>query len=376
MTQHFAIIGGGIVGSTAAYYLSRQGYKVTLFDEGIGQASQAAAGIICPWFSKRRNQTWYQLVRQGAEFYRLLNQDLLADGCSKVSLFQEVGSLLLRPNQTSLDQDLLFAQERRQLAPAIGQVKTLTPDQVKQSFPLIETNLGATWVQGGGLVDGAALVASLQQTSQSHGCQIIRSRAQLIRQADNRLSIRWDFPQKEQAFDQILLAAGAWLPQILEPLGYKVDIRPQKGQLVRFYHDQWANQAWPVIIPPGPIDLIPFASGHLIVGASHENDQGYDLKPNDDVLQDLIAQACYWLPQLKQADICDVKVGIRAYTSDYGVLVGSVPELTNVTAISGLGSSGLTSGPYLGYQWTQLVTKGQWDIDPQLYPIETYIKRT
>ncbi|WP_141564552.1 FAD-dependent oxidoreductase, partial [Streptococcus mutans] len=44
-----AIIGAGIVGATAAYYLSKEkDIAVTVFDDGFGQATKAAAGIICP----------------------------------------------------------------------------------------------------------------------------------------------------------------------------------------------------------------------------------------------------------------------------------------------------------------------------------------
>lgn len=46
-----AIVGAGIVGSTAAYYLSKEkGVEVTVFDHGLGQATKAAAGIISPCF--------------------------------------------------------------------------------------------------------------------------------------------------------------------------------------------------------------------------------------------------------------------------------------------------------------------------------------
>lgn len=49
-----AIIGAGIVGATAAYYLSKESdLEVTVFDHGQGQATKAAAGIISPWFSIR-----------------------------------------------------------------------------------------------------------------------------------------------------------------------------------------------------------------------------------------------------------------------------------------------------------------------------------
>ena len=47
-----AVIGAGAVGASAAYYLSRaKDVELTVFDEGLGQATKAAAGIISPWFS-------------------------------------------------------------------------------------------------------------------------------------------------------------------------------------------------------------------------------------------------------------------------------------------------------------------------------------
>ncbi|MFY9901052.1 MAG: FAD-dependent oxidoreductase, partial [Trichococcus sp.] len=45
----------------------------------------------------------------------------------------------------------------------------------------------------------------------------------------------------------------------------------------------------------------------------------------------------------------DIRVGTRAYTSDFSPFFGSVPGLQNCFAASGLGSSGLTSGPLIGY---------------------------
>ena len=52
-----ASVGKVIVGATAAYYLSMEAdIEVTVFDFGDGQATKAAAGIISPWFSKRRNK--------------------------------------------------------------------------------------------------------------------------------------------------------------------------------------------------------------------------------------------------------------------------------------------------------------------------------
>ena len=99
MKKNLVIIGGGIVGATAAYYALKEGHTVTLYEDGTGQATKAAAGIICPWFTLRRNKPWYYLVSQGAEFYRRFMADLAEDGINTDPIFQEVGALLVRLTQ-------------------------------------------------------------------------------------------------------------------------------------------------------------------------------------------------------------------------------------------------------------------------------------
>ena len=97
-----AIIGAGIVGSTAAYYLSKEAQvDVTVYDHGVGQATKAAAGIISPWFSKRRNKAWYRLARLGADFYQELVEDLAKDGI-KTDFYQQTGVYLLKKNEEKL----------------------------------------------------------------------------------------------------------------------------------------------------------------------------------------------------------------------------------------------------------------------------------
>ena len=69
------------------------------------------------------------------------------------------------------------------------------------------------------------------------------------------------------------------------------------------------------------------------------------------------------------------RVGIRAYTSDFSPFFGKVPDLQGVYAASGLGSSGLTTGPIIGYHLAQLVQDKDLILDPVNYPIENYVKR-
>ena len=75
------VIGAGILGASTAYHLAKSGAEVLLVDrKDTGQATDAAAGIICPWLSQRRNQDWYQLAKAGARYYPGLIAELERDG--------------------------------------------------------------------------------------------------------------------------------------------------------------------------------------------------------------------------------------------------------------------------------------------------------
>ena len=175
-------------------------------------------------------------------------------------------------------------------------------------------------------------------------------------------------------FERVVLATGAWLGNILKPLGYEVDVRPQKGQL-RDYQLTLDMESYPVVMPEGEWDLIPFAGGKLSLGATHENDMGFDLTVDEPLLQQMEEAALPYYPALAEATIRGERVGIRAYTSDFSPFFGQVPGLAGVYAASGLGSSGLTTGPIIGYHLAQLVQDKELTLDPVNYPIANYVKR-
>ena len=149
------------------------------------------------------------------------------------------------------------------------------------------------------------------------------------------------------SFDQLILACGAWVGDLLRPLDFFVDVRPQKGQLIEL-QTSIDTTNWPVIMPVGETDIIPFDNGKILIGATHENDGGYDLKPDKALLNNLKEQAEASLSTISQEDIHQIRVGTRAYTSDFSPFFGEVQDLDNLYVASGLGSSGLTTGPVIG----------------------------
>ena len=359
-----AIIGAGIVGATAAYYLSKESdLEVTVFDHGQGQATKAAAGIISPWFSKRRNKAWYKMARLGADFYVDLLADIEKSG-QEIDFYQRSGVFLLKRHESKLEELYQLAFQRREESPLIGKLAILDPASANELFPGLQGFDRLLYASGGARVDGRLLVTRLLEASQ----------VKLVKEKVTLTPLASGYQIGEEVFDQVILATGAWLGDMLEPLGLccgcpssertapRLSACPRHGSL-------------PCCYARRGVGLIPFAGGKLSLGATHENDMGFDLTVDETLLQQMEEAALPHYPTLAVATSRAERVGIRAYTSDFSPFFGQVPELAGVYAASGLGSSGLTTGPIIGYHLAQLIQGKELTLDPLNYPIENYVKR-
>lgn len=360
-----AIIGAGIVGSTAAYYLSKEDkISVTVFDHGEGQATKAAAGIISPWFSRRRNKAWYKMARLGADFYQKLIADLAADG-HEVDFYDQSGVVLIKSRLDWLDDLYTIAKNRQEESPLMGELAILEADEAKSRWPELTGFEKLLYASGAARVEGSRLTQTLLSASKAD--VRLGEKVTFSRQADGSYEVAGE------SFDAIILAVGAWLPEVLSAHGLDVWVRPQKGQINDYLFEDLDTGSYPVVMPHGEIDIIPFKEGRLSVGASHENDKGYDLTVDEAVLDRQETRALAYLPALKKAKSRSSRVGIRAYTRDFSPFFGQVPDLPNVYAASGLGSSGLTIGPITAYQLVAMVMGRTPELDPTEFDIAKHM---
>jgi D-amino-acid dehydrogenase len=173
------VIGAGILGASTAYHLAQLGAEVTLVDrEDVGQATDAAAGIVCPWLSQRRNKAWYQLAKGGARYYPELIAQLEADGEQETG-YKQVGAICLHTDMNKLEKMAERARIRRDDAPEIGEITILSPEETKRLFPPLAEEYGSVHVSGGARVNGRALRESLIRAAIKHGVTFLKGKASL-----------------------------------------------------------------------------------------------------------------------------------------------------------------------------------------------------
>lgn len=373
--ENIAVIGGGIIGVSTAFYLQRSNlFNVTLFDDNAGQATKATGGIVSPWLSRRRNKTWYQLVKTSAAFYPSFVRDLGLN-VDDNPFYKRSGSLLFTKKDEQLEEILNIGLKRREDAPEIGDLRILNPDEIKSMLPIYTGETRALYASGGAKVDGKNLIDYMSDYLASHQVNVINKRVHAISVNEDEsytLSTHTD----KHAYDKIVLSNGAWSPKLLEPLGYKVDNQLQKGQISEVVINNKQTADWPVVQPAGGFNVVPFSDGHILIGATHEKESGYTLDIIPDLLEPYLEEASRQISTAFDGiKPISYRVGVRGYTHDFSPYFGKVPHSAGIYTANGMGATGLTAGPLVGKILAQLISGEEPILDPKNYHIEDYIQK-
>ncbi|QFT89099.1 Hydrogen cyanide synthase subunit HcnC precursor [Bacillus sp. THAF10] len=363
------VIGAGILGASTAYHLAKLGAKVTVVDRiDKGQATDAAAGIICPWISQRRNKAWYTLVKNGASYYPKLIQQLLEDGQAETG-YNKVGAISLHTDPDKLEKMKERALKRRADAPEIGEVTILTPAQTKSLYPVLSDEYGSVFISGGAKVDGRKLKHALIQAATKHSVTFVNGNASLIMENNILTGVAVNKEQIVQA-DQVVVTAGAWAKELFEPIGVNMKVVPQKAQIVHLQleNNQETNQ-WPVVMPPNNQYMLSFEDGRIVVGATHEDEAGFDSRVTAGAVHEILNKALVTAPDLAEATLLETRVGFRPFTPNFLPIIGKLPNFEGIFLANGLGASGLTSGPYLGAELAKLVVTGETELELSQYDV-------
>ncbi|SDK13287.1 D-amino-acid dehydrogenase [Paenibacillus sp. OK060] len=363
------VVGSGILGASTAYQLAKRGAEVLIIDrKDRGQATDAAAGIICPWLSQRRNQDWYQLAKAGARFYPGLIEELKSEGETETG-YAQVGALSIHTEVEKINKMQERAHLRKEDAPEIADITRLDAKETHERFPLMEENFQSVYISGAARIDGRALRDALIRSAQRNEAVLINGDATLQYESDRVTGVVVD--GKVISADEVIVCAGAWASELLKPLGIDFKVHYQKAQIMHLQvHDREDTGNWPVVMPPSDQYLLAFDQQKIVIGATHENDiEGYDIRVTAGGMQEILNKGLELAPGLADSTFQEVRVGFRPFTPGFLPVMGAVPGWNGLITANGLGASGLTMGPFIGSQLAKLALGMKLDIDIQPYDL-------
>jgi glycine/D-amino acid oxidase-like deaminating enzyme len=372
-----AVVGGGVVGSSVAYHAARAGLTVVLVDrEDAGHATAAGAGIIAFGLWDQPGTVRYALMAATAAFYPQFVASLAADGETETG-YAVVGALLVALTAAEAEHLATVHGVAQQSSAdgmqGIGEIALLDAVGAQALFPALGAVQGALHLGGTARMDGRLLRAALQRAAQRHGASLRRGDAVLGKDGSGRAVVIVD--GKPIPVDQVVLAAGAWSRQVAQGLGVTIPVYPQRGQIAHLALPGSETSRWPVILTFREHYLLTFPPDRVVVGATRENDSGFDYRLTAGGVQQVLGQALGVAPGLSGATLQEVRIGFRPATADGLPILGRVPGVENAYVATGHGPSGLTLGPHAGALIVDLLRGATPDLDLAPYALDRFAGR-
>jgi glycine oxidase len=300
-----AVIGGGIIGSTIAWRLSRQGWPVSLFEKGrLGsEASWAAAGMLAPGgeLDHSAQAAQIELFLESRRRYGAFVEELTRETGVAID-YLECGAIDLAFSEEEWAE--LVRRTNRQRPFGIAS-RPLTADQVRTLSPHIETEhlTGALFYPGEAVVAPRDIMAALRVACRNRGVEIRENTA--VANIETRAS---GVHVEGEPFAAAVIAAGAWSGAIaVNGVTSLPASEPVKGHLVGF---ELPIGACPTIVRHKEIYLFQRGNGMVVAGASVEH-VGFDRGVDEKISEALLMQSRRVLPVLEKVRPADIWTGFR-----------------------------------------------------------------
>ncbi|PSQ95150.1 MAG: FAD-binding oxidoreductase [Bacteroidetes bacterium SW_9_63_38] len=327
------IVGGGLAGACAAFRLSPH-FDVYLLEAETpaAGASGAAAGLVNPFVGRRARPVWR--LREALDAV----SSLVADA-GVPNLFPPRG--VLRPVIED-DQEAPFREAAAEY-PDLAQ--WLSPAEVADRVPAVQTDVGGFFVPRGGSIDVAALVRAVLDAAVERGATVETQAPVLYWRETPSAAVveaeRGDDTEELRA-DRVILALGQGHPPF--PELRRLGLEGVKGQTVRVRRPEAL-----------PTPLLPL-SGHgyvvpdgdtLILGSNYNNNFN-NLDPDPDATAYIREKTARMVPGVDTADVVEVRAGVRVkHTNTNLPILGPLPQRTRLWTFTALGSKGLLTAPIL-----------------------------
>lgn len=378
MSYDAIVIGGGIVGMSAAYHLVHAGAKTLLVDrKDQGRATDAGAGILSPATNTRDPDPWQRLAAHAVGYYPGLIENLEAEQEGETG-FAICGMMIVAVSDDELEpfdvaRRHIFSRRSRQGRPSEEDLYEISSDEARRRFPALADVRGAIYYREAARVDGRLLTAALRRAAEAGGLTVRETGVDALRMDNDTVTgVVTDAGAVSAA--GVVIAGGAWSHAFGLQLGVQIPVEPQRGQIIHLGLPDTANTStWPIISAIRGHYMVPWPDNRVVVGATRETGSGFDARTTAAGVREVLGEALRVAPGLAGAEIREIRVGLRPYTQDLLPVLGTVPGRKNVYLATGHGPTGLQLGPYSGKLVADLILNRDLSVELDAYRINRFL---
>ncbi|MBF9041932.1 FAD-dependent oxidoreductase [Rhodobacterales bacterium HKCCE4037] len=365
------IIGGGVVGCSVAYHLTKLGWSdVTLLERSeltSGSTWHAAGGF----HTLNGDTNMAALQGYTIRLYKEL-EDLTGMSCG----LHHVGGVTLADTPERLD--MLKAERAKHRFMGL-ETEIVTPDEIKALAPITNTDgvLGGLYDPLDGHLDPSGTTHAYARAAKMGGAEIHLHTKVL--ETNPRVDGSWEIVTDKGTMiaEHVVNAAGLWAREVAAMAGCYLPLHPMEHQYLvteetpEIYERDTEH---PHVMDPAGESYLRQEGRGLCIGFYEKTcrpwavdgtpwDFGHELLPDDfDKITESIAFAFRRFPVLERAGIKSVIHGPFTFAPDGNPLVGPVPGLRNYWSACGV-MAGFSQGGGVGLSLAQWMIEGEAERD-------------
>ena len=410
MTSRIIIIGGGVIGASAAYFLQKKGWAVTLLEKdrfGCG-ASHGNCGLIVPghilplnsaenlikglqWVFKKdaplliKPRFDSDLFRWLVQFaYHCRKRKIMASVHGREALLRGAIDLyqsLIQEEGLECDWEILGtihvfrSYDELKGHRAVGSLTTqfgisgkmMNREEALNMEPTLRHDIAGAWFYDqSAQLRPEVLMRELKRILLNRDIEIIEQAEVTGFRINNSRADAVVTNLGTFAAEQFVVATGAWTPLLADNLGCRIPIQPGKGYSVTMKRPP-DGPSITCFFEEAKVVATPWPSG-LRLGGTMEF-TGYDESLNRRRLDALLQISKRYLRRMDLSGIEEEWCGWRPMTPDGLPIIDRLPHLKNVIIAAGHNKEGISMAPGTGKLISEMISGEKPHIDPSPYRI-------
>lgn len=381
------IVGGAIMGSSAAWFLSDDkdfDGRVLVVERDTSYENCSTSHTNSCMRQQFSTELNVRISQFAADFVKNLRQYMGGDDRIPELGIRNFGYMYLADNEPFAD--VLRESQKVQLA-AGAATQLMTADEIRKHYPFYNVDdivLGSINTVDEGYWDGSAVFDWFRRSASDRGVEYIQN--EVVSMALNKAGTKVESVMLSTgevvSCDKVVNASGPRAVETSRMAGIEIPIEPRKRYTWIFSAEQPLDRDLPLTIDPSGVHVRENGNGTYQCGGHSEIDPAvaYD----DFSMDQTIWQEHMWpviatrIPQFEAIKVTSEWAGHYAYnTFDHNAVIGPHTQVKNFHFLNGFSGHGLQQSPAMGRATAEMLVHGEYrSLDLSLFSYSRIEKNT
>jgi glycine/D-amino acid oxidase-like deaminating enzyme len=361
------IVGGGVVGSSAAWHLRQDGFTGRILVVERDPTYQHASSFLAMGGIRQQFCTpvTVQMVQFSVKLWKVFDKKLGAPKKRPHAWFRQRGYLFLANGATAT----ALADRYRQERDAGATVRMVAVDELREMLPdvMLDDILFGVLGPEDGYANPREVLAGFRAGAEAAGVEYLVDEVIAVENTQGKVTgVRLKSGTQVSA-PIVVNAAGPWAGQLAGLAGLSVPVEPMRQMLFRCTLPHTWPYRFPMLIDPGGVhwrhdDAVSEGEPDQIILAftNWKEEPGENFEPDESRWKrDFYPAMVNRVPALRDVTGVQGWAGLYEMTPDHNPVLGMHPELAGFIFANGFSGHGLMMSPATGKIVSELVRLGK-----------------